>query len=82
MTPIQCSIFLPQKMETYDKVTKVVVPSENGVMEIYPDHADCFVAVSTGDVEIFQQNGISVPVHVGEAGCYFTQNIFVLFVSE
>ncbi len=81
MSDIECLVFLPQKQETYQSVVHVLVPTESGEMDIYPDHADCFATLTDADVRIAKSDKTTVTVHVAEGGCYFSKNKFVLFVA-
>ena len=82
MSDIECLVFLPEKQQTYQYVSHVAVATESGDMDIYADHADCFAAITDGDVRIVNADRTVETIHVKEGGCYFSQNRLVLFVSS
>lgn len=82
MSDIECLVFLPQEKKTFEYVSHVSVATESGDMDIYADHADCFAAITGGDVRIVKSDKTVETIHIQEGGCYFSQNRFVLFVSS
>ena len=82
MNTISCQIFLPDKQETHEAVGHVALTAESGDMDIYADHADCFAAITDGDVRIVKTDESTETLHVGVGGCYFSDNRFVLFVAS
>lgn len=66
----------------FDAVAHVTVPSVCGQSDIYPDHAESYMLLEEGEIEIITDKGESLKLHVTDGGAAFRENHLSVFVAS
>ncbi len=77
---MQCIISTPTKTETYDKIISVTLPTESGVIQIKPGHAEYITETVSGDVLCVTTTQKRIQIQVQNGICSVVNNIVTIVV--
>jgi len=77
---LKCKIITPQENKEYQELKSISLPTWSGQIEILPDHAESFILLADGDVNLKKINGAekNIPIPGGE--CHIKDNLVNIFL--
>lgn len=77
---MQCIITTPTKTETYSDLMSVQVPTNTGITQIKPGHAEYVANVVAGELLCVTKAGKVINITIDEGVCYVAENTVTVIV--
>ena len=77
---MDCLITSPTKTDRYSNIISVVVPGLSGQMQILSNHAEAFVILGKGNVEIKTSDGQLNKLEINGGECYVQKNLVTIIL--
>ena len=77
---MDCLITSPTKTDRYSNIISVVVPGLSGQMQILSNHAEAFIVLGNGYIEIESSDGKLSKLEINGGECYVQKNLVTIIL--
>lgn len=77
---ITCKILSTEDSQKSDNLVKVELPSVNGTMQVFKDHAESFIKLQPGFIVLEQKNGKIIKKEISQAECHIKDNVVTVII--
>ena len=67
-------------IDSYDNISRIIIPATSGTIEICPDHAELFCILSKGGILLSSESDKLVSLAVEEGTAYFKDDILTVVI--